>query len=277
MPHLNQLVEKYAKKGLVIVGVTDEPEAPTTKYMEDTGWKAIVAYEPGLSSMKEYGFKGFPSSALVNAKGVVVWTGHPAGLTDNIIEQHLKGARVPGAPSAFADLKPDLDAPKKYQSLAKKIASGQVGAGLIDLEKALAGKVAEADKPALEAMQTEIKALYDAEMKAASDALEAKRYFDAKFGWTRLEKAFKGHPLAADPKTKLTELAADTTIGEELAAGQEIQKALVLRESGDLDGCLKALKRVTQGPLKATGEAARAATLIAEVDAEKKGEVDSRD
>jgi Redoxin len=271
VPHINQLVDKYAKKGFVVVGVTDEPEGPTMKYMEDTGWKAIVAFEPGSASMAAYGFKGYPSGALVNAKGEVVWTGHPSEVDDSMIEKYLQGARVPGAPSVFADLKPDLDAPKKYQATAKKIAGGQVGAGLLEIEKALAGKIGDEDKAGLEAMTAELNALYDGEMKAADEALEAKRYFDAKFGWTRLEKAFKGHPKADDPKQKLADLGQDATIGEELAAGAEIQKALMLREKEDLAGAVKALKRVTGGPLKATAEAARAAKLIEEIEAETKG------
>ncbi len=270
MPHINQLVEKYAKKGLVVVGLTDEPEAPTAKYITDTGFKATVVFEPGLKSMKDYGFTGFPSSALVNSKGDVVWTGHPAGLTEAIIEENLKGARPPGAPSIYADLKPDIDALPKFQPISKKIAGGQVGAGLGDIEKALTGKLTDAEKKSLDAMSTEIKAIYDEEMKAADEAVETQRWFDAKFAWARLEKAFKGHTLAEEPTKKLAELAQNTAIGEELAAGQEIQKALALKEKDDVDGCVKALKRVTSGPLKATAEAGRAGKLLEEIEAETK-------
>lgn len=276
MPHINQLVDKYGKKGLVVVGVTGEGEDPTMKYLEATGWKAIIAFESGLPSMNAYGFSGFPSAALVDAKGKVVWTGHPGGLNDSIIEENLKGAKPPGGQSAFADaLKPTFDAPKKYASIAKKIAGGQIGPGLLDVEKALAGKLSDSDQAGLEALKAEVQALYDEEMKSAAEALEGKRYFDARFAWTRLEKAFRGHTLADEPKKKLDELAQDTSLPvEELTAGQEIQKALLLRENGDLPGCVKALERVTSGPLKSTHEAERVAALVdevkADIEAEKK-------
>lgn len=255
----------------MIVGVTGEGESPTMKYVDDTNWKATIVFESGLASMREYGLKGFPSSVLVNAKGEVVWSGHPGGLEDSVIEQNLAGARPPGWPSAFADtFNPALETPKKFAAIGKKIASGQIGSGMTDLEKSLAGKLSDADKSAAETLQSDVKAIFDDEMKRASESFEAKRYFDAKFTWTRLEKAFKGHSLADEPKQKLEELAADTAIVEELAAGAEIHKALALREADDVEGCLKALKRITGGSLRQTAEGGRAATLIEEIEAEKK-------
>ena len=35
---------------------------------------------------------GYPSAALVNPKGVVVWQGHPSGLQKDKLENHLAGA-----------------------------------------------------------------------------------------------------------------------------------------------------------------------------------------
>jgi peroxiredoxin len=88
-PHVNALIDAYGKRGLVVVGVTGEPEDATEQFVQTTGARFAVAYEPGLESMRAFGFKGFPSAALVGKGGKIVWKGHPMALDAKVIEQNL--------------------------------------------------------------------------------------------------------------------------------------------------------------------------------------------
>ncbi len=89
VPHVNALIETYGKQGFVVVGVTGEPEQPTEQFVQSTGARFAVAYEPSLASMYAFGFKGFPSAALVGRRGKILWKGHPMALDGKLIEREL--------------------------------------------------------------------------------------------------------------------------------------------------------------------------------------------
>ena len=114
------MVEKYGKKGFEVVGVTGEAaHDKTERFIAQTGMKAHVVYEPGLASMKAYGFGGFPSTALVNPKGKVVFKGHPSSLNDATIAQHIRGARVSNA--GATGLSVEVTLPKAFSRKSPRI------------------------------------------------------------------------------------------------------------------------------------------------------------
>ncbi len=269
MPHINQLVEQYEKKGFLVVAVTNvgdkEPEEKTKEFISATGFRAIVALEPGLASMQTYGFGGYPSAALVDPKGKIVWTGHPARLEAGIIEENLKGVRV-GRPSG--DLIVELDLPERYAATAKKLRGGNLGYAWNELVKAEKdSKLSAKDKELVTAARSEIEFIIENESKRAEEALAEKRYFDAQTAWGRLVKAFRGHEAGQKATEQLAKLTKDPALKQELLAGERIDKALTLIDEGKADAALKTLRSVTTGPLAETAEARRAEALIAEIEA----------
>jgi AhpC/TSA family len=92
VPHLNELQEEFGARGLSVIGVTGEGESETSAWIEKHGAKYAYAYASNIDGvLKTIRAGGYPHSALVDASGVVVWTGHPAELSDEMIEQHLVG------------------------------------------------------------------------------------------------------------------------------------------------------------------------------------------
>jgi len=253
------LVEKYGKKGFLAVGVTSEPEDPTAKYMEETGAKMAVAYETSSKSMEAYGFRGYPSAALIDPKGILVWKGHPSRLTDEIIEQHIKGAVVG---SGDGKLALELELPKKYAAVAKQLAKGDLGDAHKALAAALAGNgVAEADRPALEAAKAEVEATLAAAQHDAQTAATEERWFDAQGAWKRVSAAFRNHEAGKAADAAAAEIAKDPARKKELEAGQKIADALKLAAAGKAKEALSALDALSNGVLKDTKEAARAKAL----------------
>lgn len=92
MTHLNELDEKFADKGLSIVGVTSEGTGPTEKWVEEKGAKYAYAYDKSSALSKFCGVTGIPNAVLVDPSGRIVWQGGPGGLTDDVIEKALVGA-----------------------------------------------------------------------------------------------------------------------------------------------------------------------------------------
>src|SRR5688572_15882786 len=87
IPHLNDLHDKFEKRGLTIIGCTDEPSAKVKPFIGERGIKYPVA----IISRKDSPYKSdsIPHAWLIDPSGQVVWKGHPAGLKETDIEAAL--------------------------------------------------------------------------------------------------------------------------------------------------------------------------------------------
>ncbi len=96
VPTLNDLHDKYAGRGVAVVGVgcDDEPQAARVMaadlFRKDHAVKYGLLTEAGKKSgdvLKRFGVTELPAAVLVNARGEVLWQGNPnkpAGLVDAI-------------------------------------------------------------------------------------------------------------------------------------------------------------------------------------------------
>jgi peroxiredoxin len=90
---VKELEKKYAKEGLVIIGVSDEGSSIVEKYVKDNSVTWLIGDDPGGKLMREYGAKGYPSAYLIDGSGKLAWIGHPATLQNDVIERVLKTAK----------------------------------------------------------------------------------------------------------------------------------------------------------------------------------------
>ena len=245
-----------------MVGVTSEAEAPTQKFIDETKWKAAVVLEKSGKTTKEFGVTGYPTAALVDPKGIVVWKGHPSGLTDKIIEKHIKGATPPGSRSGSMGVSVDL--PKKYKGLAKKLAKGQLGKGLVELEKLFTKQLDIETQQVLEAARKEVVSVLDGKNKAVDAAIDEKRYFDALTQLDVVAKHFAGHESSRTAKKQIAEIKKNKELKREIEAGKRIAKALDLIEKGKKKRAVSTLATILNGPLSDTAEAERARLLTKE-------------
>jgi hypothetical protein len=104
--------------------VTDEGEAETVKWVEEKGAKYAYGYDRGGKLASYFKVSGIPAAVLVDAKGIVVWQGHPSGVTDALIEKAVAGAlakELAGLPErdAVEALLAELDANKEAAAVIK--------------------------------------------------------------------------------------------------------------------------------------------------------------
>jgi thiol-disulfide isomerase/thioredoxin len=90
IPHLNEIHAKYKDRGLMVVGVTDEPNALIKKFQKEVPMDYAVATDTGGRLNEKMGISGIPHAFLVNRSGEIVWQGHPNRLTDADIEKILE-------------------------------------------------------------------------------------------------------------------------------------------------------------------------------------------
>lgn len=97
IPHLTELQKKYKDKGLIIIGISTEEEAPVQKFLKDMGDKMgyCVALDLNDKTWDAYatpfGVEGFPHAFVISRTGDLLWQGHPMDDMDTIIEQALAG------------------------------------------------------------------------------------------------------------------------------------------------------------------------------------------
>lgn len=92
VPKLSATYDKYKSQGLAMVGLTKQTRNVTddqvTSFVDSEGVSYPIAKEKGDSLSQHYGVRGIPAAAMVK-DGKVVWRGHPAQLSDDMIASFL--------------------------------------------------------------------------------------------------------------------------------------------------------------------------------------------
>lgn len=125
MSHLNELHEKFADKGLSIVGVTSESVSNTEPWVEKHEMKYAYAYDKSSALFRGVGATGYPSAILVDPSGNIVYLGHPASISAELIKGALDGALTT----------PLYEWPKELSGVAKSIRKGAFGDAVEGLAK----------------------------------------------------------------------------------------------------------------------------------------------
>lgn len=90
IPHLNELYNKYAEKGLAIVAVTVETEKEIRRFRKKVPIDYPVGYAQGPAIFLQFKIGPIPEAFLANKAGKIIWQGSPSDLTDKIIQKALK-------------------------------------------------------------------------------------------------------------------------------------------------------------------------------------------
>ena len=94
MPKMPEVYHKWKGKGLNVVGMTKVTKSATDEKVESFIKENKIDFPVGKEKdgalSKAYNVSGIPAAALVK-DGKIVWRGHPAKLTDEMIGQFLNG------------------------------------------------------------------------------------------------------------------------------------------------------------------------------------------
>jgi len=88
VPHLIELNNKFRERGFEIVAVSDEDAGTIEKFVKNKGINYGIIKASNV--LKTYGGTGYPSAWVLDVEGKVIWKGHPAGLTDAMVEDWVK-------------------------------------------------------------------------------------------------------------------------------------------------------------------------------------------
>jgi hypothetical protein len=225
------LQKEFGPKGLVVVGVTNEPESLVTKFVDSARMKFPVALTKGEDFERAYGVAGFPSSYLVDADGFVAWKGHPGNFDDEQLTELLKDVWVPPA------------VPEEHAALGKLLAEKNLAKAKAALDKALAAAPDDADlTAAVESIAGRITVRIEAARAAEQDGDPAR----ARKLYQEVVDRFGGIAAADEARTALAALAKSKAAQPELAAADKLDEAIATWRKGDLEKGLKAVRGVAK-------------------------------
>jgi hypothetical protein len=190
--------------------------------------KNAIAYMIALGNYAAYQTKGIPHAVLVDPKGKITWSGHPAELSKGTIEESLKGALEPGG------LGPGLS------SVAKLLRSDQYGKAHAEAKKLLGGTTL---KPESRTQAEELCALLE---RTCAELVDAGLKACAEQDWATAgdtlgeAKKYAGLPRSEEAIAKLTELQANPAAVKELQASARLKEAEALERARDFDKAHKA-------------------------------------
>lgn len=151
----------------------------------------------------------------MNAKGIVVWDGHPGNLSASTLEEELKAVVVP----------PSFSLPKDLSSAEKQLNAGNFTAGIKALETHIKKpKSAETEKASKEAIE-KANAYGQEKLKQAEEYAKERNYGEASEVLQSLEKSFKDTEVGNKAKETLSAWKKDKDIKLELDGAALVQKA----------------------------------------------------
>jgi len=241
--------------------VSDEETGLIEKYVEKHKIGFPIARLGSGEFEKAIGVTGFPTSALIDPRGKLVWTGHPA-MADGKIGDALKGSKkTPLLPAALADVEKLLD---KKQFGAAHGALAQLKDG---------GKLAQADAAAAQALLDYIEKRSEALHRQIADGITAEDFFGAWRAMNQLATGFVPMPGATEAVAKVEEWKQDPAMMAEVDAGEKLAEAAELEDEGEFEAAYKIYKAIVKKH-KDTKGAARAAAKARELDEGAKRKID---
>lgn len=143
IPHLTELQKKFADRGVVVIGVSDEDASKVRSFADQMGEKMdyTVAVDNNRRTsqgyMTAYGQNGIPHAFIVDLEGRVAWHGHPMSGLDKALDKLAKTVVLESPED-----KKRADAQRKLREFTAAAARGEEPARL----DKLAEQVAALDK-----------------------------------------------------------------------------------------------------------------------------------
>ena len=208
--------------------MTGESKSLTEPWIAKHGATYAYGYDKGMKLMSKVGATGYPSAALIDENGVLVWQGSPTQVTDSLIRSVLPAA---------LDL-PVWEWPESAAKARKSFAKG-------DLAKAL-GEAAKLGEDGA-AVHTALKGVVAGKVAGLTAMMEGGDWLAVETRIERLEKSLKGLPEHDQVEAAAKTLKKDKVAQEILAAQKKVQKMLSGKiKKGQIAGIQKKLARIAK-------------------------------
>ncbi len=115
IPHLTELQNKYAARGVQFIGISDEAPGTVEQFVERMGSRmdyTVAADADGATSfayLNAFGARGIPHSFVIDKEGRVVWHGHPLVELEQVVKGTLDGSWDAQAAARLGQARKDIN------------------------------------------------------------------------------------------------------------------------------------------------------------------------
>ena len=226
-PHMVDVYQKYAPKGLVVLGVSLDQDAATMKpiaLQKGLIWPQTVDTTHNLSAM--FGINAIPHTILLGPDGVMLWEGHPAGGMDEAIAKAFKEH-----PPQLVDPNVLREARSSLSEVEKKIEAGDTKAAIKLLGRIPASARADADFAARATdVQGKLEETAKGMLAEAKTQIDGGQYVEAVGRLKELADALTGLPESAKARAMLNSLMSKPEAKAAMAAADRNAKATAALE-----------------------------------------------
>lgn len=201
----------------------------TQQWVAKHGMDYAYAYFEGATLPNAVEQRAYPHAALVDPDGIVVWSGHPSRLSDELIETHLAGALSV----------PIFEWDDAVAAVVDAIRAQELGDALRAAQRLAEEGVADSDLAL-----TTVRRLVDAAVASAVDAFEEGNYLDALANARRHVDRLEGLD-AAERLQQIIEHCTTDARAQEIVTAQQRLRALLgkrLRKKRDADSLIAQLR-----------------------------------
>jgi thiol-disulfide isomerase/thioredoxin len=155
IPHMQELHDSYANRGLIVIGHTDGSSRDLESFIK----KHNVTYpiSVGKNIGDNYGVTGIPSVVLIDVQGAVAWQGHPARLDNKLIEKLLLAVELSDSTSFQNPVFSEKSQNETVRKIEEAITAGHIKKGWASLDRLV--KVAKRKPVEAKAAEVSIQAL----------------------------------------------------------------------------------------------------------------------
>lgn len=86
LPHLNDLSQAYKHEDVAFISITFENEAVVSEFLTKKQMLANVGTDTAFQLINKYGVLGYPTTFLIDAKGILRWQGSPSQVNHEMID-----------------------------------------------------------------------------------------------------------------------------------------------------------------------------------------------
>ena len=133
IPHIQELHDKFADQGLVVIGHTDASSRGLESFIQKH--KITYPISVGANIGDNYGVTGIPALVIIDADGKVAWQGHPGGLQESLITELLTKVDLSAGSGIANPVFEKKSSIQAVQQIEEAIEAGHITKGWIALDR----------------------------------------------------------------------------------------------------------------------------------------------
>lgn len=89
----NNIIDKYRDQ-IIFLGITDSTSKNVEEFIKKNKFKHQFLLNNNQSTFRSYNVKGLPTAFLIDANGIIQWSGHGMSVNSKLLDEFLKTGKV---------------------------------------------------------------------------------------------------------------------------------------------------------------------------------------